>query len=122
MSRSATIGLVLVGLGAIASAPGVILVGSLTILTSWLTTLWSHRGLHSVTYERRLPRDRALPGDRVELRLTVHNNKLLPLAWFQAEDFVTEGTERMGGRYIERSDRPGLDVLRTIWTLAQTSA
>ena len=31
---------------------------------------------------------------------------------------MTEGTERMGGRYIERSDRPGLDVLRTIWTLA----
>jgi uncharacterized protein (DUF58 family) len=118
MSRSATIGLALVALGAIASAPGVILVGSLTILTSWLTTLWSHRGLRRVTYERRLPRDRALPGDRVEVRLTVHNDKLLPLAWLQAEDFVSEGTERMGSRHIERSDRPGLDVLRTIWTLA----
>ena len=77
MSRSATIGLVLVGLGAIASAPGVILVGSLTILTSWLTALVASRAAQR-HLRRRLPRDPRLPGDRVELRLTVHNNKLLP--------------------------------------------
>ena len=117
MSRSATIGLLLIGLGAVASAPGVILVGSLTILTAWLTTLWSTRGLRRVTYERRLPRDRALPGDEVELVVSIHNDKLLPLAWLQAEDFVSEGTQ-LKGSHLERSDRPGLDMLRTIWTLA----
>lgn len=117
MNRSFSVGLVLIGVGAVFSAPGVILVGSLTILTSWLTTLWSRRGLHRVRYERRLPQDRALPGDEVELIISIHNDKLLPLAWLQAEDFVTEGT-RMRSRHLERSDRPGLDVLRTIWTLA----
>ena len=117
MSRSATVGLILVGAGAVASAPGLILIGSLTILVAWLTTLWSTRGLRKVRYERRLPRDRALPGDEVELIVSVHNGKLLPLAWLQAEDFVSEGTE-LRGTHLGPSDRPGLDVLRTTWTLA----
>ena len=57
--------------------------------------------------------DRALPGDEVELIISIHNDKLLPLAWLQAEDFVSEGT-RLRGSHLERSDRPGLDVLRTL--------
>ena len=116
MSRSTGVGIALVALGAVASAPGVILIGALTILTAWLTTLWSQRGLRRVRYERRLPRDRALPGDQVEVILSVHNDKLLPLAWLQAEDFVTEGLRNTGP--VEQSDRPGLAVLRTTWSIA----
>jgi uncharacterized protein (DUF58 family) len=117
MSRSATVGFLLIAVGAVAAAPGVVLIGSLTILTSWLTTLWSRRGLRRVTYERRLPRDRALPGDDVEVVVAIRNDKLLPLAWLQADDFVTEGPN-LRGEQLERSDRPGLDIVRTTWTLA----
>ena len=102
--------------GALAGAPGLVLLGALTFATSSLSNLWSRHGLDHVGYERRLANDRAVWGDTVELEVTIENRKLLPLAWLQADDFVTEGTT-IDERPLIPSARPGYAILRNVWTL-----
>lgn len=107
----------LVVLGVLGGAPGLILPGVLALLTSWLSSLWSRRGLDDVRYDRRLANDRAVWGDRVELEVSIENRKLLPLAWLQADDFATDGLVLAERRLIP-SERPGLTILRNVWSLA----
>ena len=117
MTRGEGLGAILIVAGALAAAPGLLLVGAMTVLTAWLARLWSRRGLSGVTYERRLRHDRAVWGDVVPLDLVVTNGKLLPLAWLKAEDFLTEGTV-ISERAVVRSDRPGYALLENTWTFA----
>ena len=117
MSRWSWLGVSLIVLGAFARAPGLLLVGALLILSSVVRTLWSRYGLRSLTYERHLVRDRAIQGEDVELLVSAWNDKLLPLAWLEAEDLVSEGL-LVRERPVGRSDRPGFAALRSTWTLA----
>ncbi len=110
-------GVGLLVLGALASAPGLLLVGVLALLIAWLRGLWARYGLRDVTYERRLDTDRAVWGDEIPLDVTVWNRKLLPLAWLRTRDFVSDGA-RLRDRPLTRSDRPGLAFLENRWTLA----
>lgn len=103
--------------GTVGGAPGLVLLGGLTFATSWLSTLWSRHGLDHVRYERRLVHDRAVWGDSVELTVTIHNDKVLPIAWLQADDFATEELV-VRERPLIPSDRPGYGILRNFWTLA----
>ncbi len=107
---------VLLAIGILDAAPGIILLAVLTVLTGWLSSLWSRHGLARVTYRRRLANDRAVWGDRVDLELTIENRKLLPLAWLSADDFVTEGLE-IEDRVLASSGRYGFSVLQNIWSL-----
>lgn len=116
MTRSFALGVGLVVLGVALAAPGILLLGVLAVLSSWLRTIWSRYGLRNVRYERRLMRDRAVMGQEVELQVSAWNDKLLPLAWLEAEDFVTEGMI-VRERPILDSDRPGFGMLRSTWTL-----
>lgn len=117
MSRSSVLALGLLIVGAVAAAPGLVLLGLLGLATGWLSGLWSRRGLRDVRYERRLGNDRAVWGDAVELTVTIENAKLLPLAWLRAEDFSTEEMVVRESPLIP-SDRPGYGILRNVWTLA----
>ncbi|HVA85163.1 MAG TPA: DUF58 domain-containing protein, partial [Candidatus Saccharimonadales bacterium] len=117
MSRWAWLGLSMLVVGAIASAPGLLLVGGMSLLTAALTTVWSRHGLRHVSYARRLHHDRAVWGDDVPLDIVVRNGKLLPLAWLRAEDFVSDGTV-IRERRVWRSDRPGFSILENTWTMA----
>lgn len=107
----------LVFLGVVSTAPGLVLIGALGLMTSWLSTLWSRHGLDEVHYERRLANDRAVWGDRVEMTVTIENRKLLPLAWLRADDFATLETTLSDNSLIA-SERPGYAILRNVWTLA----
>jgi uncharacterized protein (DUF58 family) len=117
MSAANLVGAGLVLLGAVANAPGLVLLGALGLLTSGLSGLWSRRGLDEVHYERHLANDRAVWGDSVELAVTIENRKLLPLAWLRADDFATDETTVREHALIA-SDRPGYAILRNVWTLA----
>jgi uncharacterized protein (DUF58 family) len=117
MSRWGWLGLVLAVVGTAAGAPGLILVGAMATLVALLTTVWSKYGLRRVRYERTLPRDRAVWGDEVPLDISVWNAKILPLAWLEIEDFLSDGTV-IREVPSQRSERPGYQVLRTTWTLA----
>jgi hypothetical protein len=43
------LGLAMLLVGAALSAPGLLLIGGLTLLSRWLTTLWSRFGLSSIS-------------------------------------------------------------------------
>ncbi len=109
-------GLLLVVIGALFAAPGLIAVGVIVALVWLLRSLWARFGLRGVTYERKLGAQRALVGEEIQLELTVRNRKLLPLPWLEVEDFVSEGVS-VAGRPLEPSDQPGFAILRTTWTL-----
>ena len=114
---SAALGLGLLALGAVAGAPGLMLVGVLALLVAWLRGLWARFGLRDVTYERHLGTDRAVWGDEIPLDVTVWNRKLLPLAWLRTHDFVSDGAH-LRERELTRSDTPGMAFLENRWTLA----
>ncbi len=116
MTGRRVIALALVLGGALLGAAGVALIGVLALLVDWLATLWTRHGLDNLTYERTLERDRAVWGDLVEVRLDVRNAKLLPIPWLEVEDFATD-TLTIVDRPLESSDRPGLGVVRTRWTV-----
>ena len=116
MSGWNLIGLSMVAAGAMLSAPGLLLIGGLTLLSRWLTTLWSRYGLDSIGYERRMGTRRAVWGDQVSLDVEVWNRKLLPLPLLTADDHVTD-TLRVAGKPLVASERPGQGALQNSWSL-----
>ena len=107
---------VLLGLGVLKGAPGLVLLAVLSVLTAWLSTLWSRHGLAGVTYQRRLGNDRAVWGDLVPLEVAIENRKALPLAWIRAQDFVSEEVEIVG-HVLSSSGRDGISVVQNAWSL-----
>jgi uncharacterized protein (DUF58 family) len=107
----------LVATGGVAGAPGLVLLGALTFATSWLSTLWGRHGLEHVRYERQFAHDRAVWGDSVDLAITIRNDKALPLAWLEADDFASDELV-IRERPLVPSERPGYGILRNVWTLA----
>ena len=116
MSGWTLVGIAMVIAGALLGAPGLLLVGGLTILSRWLTTLWSRYGLDSIGYERRIASPRAVWGDEVPLDIEVWNRKLLPVPLLTADDHVTD-TLRVAGRTLVASERPGQGALQNSWSL-----
>lgn len=110
------LGLLLLIVGAAVGAPGLLLVGGLTILSRWLTTLWSRYGIARISYSRRLGVDRAVWGDEVALDVEIWNQKLLPVPLVVVDDHVTD-TLRVPGHRLGASDRPGQGVMRQAWSL-----
>lgn len=109
-------GVTMIVAGAAASAPGLLLVGGLTLLSRWLTTMWSRYGLMAISFERRLGSDRAVWGDAVALDIEVWNRKPLPVPLLLADDHVTD-TLRVVDRSLGPSDRPGQGTLQNAWSL-----
>ena len=116
MSGWSLIGLAMVAAGALLGAPGLLLIGGLTLLSRWLTTVWSRYGLDAVGYERRIRTSKAVWGDQVPLDIEVWNRKLLPLPLLTADDHVTD-TLRVAGRALVASERPGQGALQNSWSL-----
>ncbi len=107
---------VLLVLGVLKAAPGIVLLAVLTVMTAWLSTLWSRHGLAHVSYQRHLANDRAVWGDHVDLEVAIENRKALPLAWLRAEDYVTDGLEIVD-HVLSSSGRYGFSVLQSMWSL-----
>ena len=116
MSGWTLLGVLMMIVGAALQAPGLMIIGGLTLFSRWLTTLWSRYGLARVAFDRRLGSDRAVWGDRVSLDVEVWNQKPLPLPLVIVDDHVTD-TLRVVDRPIGPSDRPGQGALRHAWSL-----
>jgi uncharacterized protein (DUF58 family) len=116
MSGWILLGVGLLIAGAALGAPGLLLIGGLTLLSRFLTSLWSRYGLDSITYERRLGTERAVWGDEVPLDVEVWNRKLLPVPLLVADDHVTDSL-RVIGRSLGPSERPGQGTLQNAWSL-----
>jgi uncharacterized protein (DUF58 family) len=110
----AGIGLLVTGL--VAGSAGLAVLGGLTLLSRWATTLWSRYGLARVEYGRSLGSRRAVWGDEIPLDIVVWNAKPLPLPLLAVDDYVTEGLLVRNVRPAA-SDRPGQESLRSAWSL-----
>jgi uncharacterized protein (DUF58 family) len=110
------LGLLMILVGAAVGAPGLLLIGGLTLLSRWLTTLWSRYGLHGIRFDRHLGSDRAVWGDEVPLDVEIWNGKLLPVPLVAVDDYVTD-TLSVVGRKLAASDRPGQGSLQNAWSL-----
>jgi uncharacterized protein (DUF58 family) len=116
MSGWSVLGLLMILVGAAVGAPGLLLIGGLTLLSRWLTTLWSRYGLHGIRFDRHLGSDRAVWGDEVPLDVEIWNGKLLPVPLVAVDDYVTD-TLTVVGRKLAASDRPGQGSLQNAWSL-----
>ncbi len=116
MNGWTVIGIAMVVAGAVFAAPGLLLVGGLTLVSRWLTTLWSRYGLDSIDYERRIGTERAVWGDEIPLDIEVWNRKLLPVPLLTVDDHVTD-TLRVTGKPLVASERPGQGALQNSWSL-----
>jgi len=102
--------------GVVSRSPAVVLLAALLVAVRLLASLWSRHGLQNLGYERRLSHDRAVWGEPIGLDVSVENRKLLPVPWVQAEDLVSSGLV-IGERQVEKSERPGVGIIRTMWSL-----
>ena len=112
----ASAGIALMVVGGILPSPALVAVGAIVELVWLLRSLWTRFGLRGLTYERHLEFRRAAVGEEIGLDLVVRNRKLLPVPWLAVEDLVTRGAT-IEGRTLEPSATPGVEVLRTTWTL-----
>lgn len=108
--------IVLLVVGAALDAPALVVIGLVIGLVEVLRRMWQRRGLTGIEYERTLGATKVVLGDEIPLRMTVWNRKLLPVAWLNVDDHMTEGAS-IRERTVTSSDRPGLSVLRNGWTL-----
>ncbi|VAW39339.1 hypothetical protein MNBD_CHLOROFLEXI01-2290, partial [hydrothermal vent metagenome] len=84
--------------------------GMVLLLIVAISTAWKNLSLRGVTYERSFDRNRVFPGEPIEMKVTVGNDKLLPLTWLQFRDelpiaidnenVISQLSSEMSGRYI----------------------
>lgn len=118
MSGWLALAAVMAVVGAVAGAPGLLVVAGITAGYATLTRLWSRYGARSVTYERQLGSGRAVAGDTVTLDVTIWNRKPLPLPWIAADDLLTEGLVVRERPDLDHADeRQHRRILRNTWAL-----
>ena len=76
---------VVVLVGAATGRSGLAIIGLLALVSAGLAWAWARVALNAVTVSARFDRDHALPGDSVELIVTVVNRKLIPVPWVTLE-------------------------------------
>jgi uncharacterized protein (DUF58 family) len=87
--------------------------GAFMLLAGFVARKWSDYTLVRLRYERRLPENRAFPGDSLEMTLRLTNDKVLPIPWVELRDLISAdlpvGEERLspsgspGQVYLHRS-------------------
>ena len=116
MGPSAYIALIVMVVGALIGAGGLLFAGLLMGMVLALRSVWSRYGLHALEYERRLSAHRVLWGERIGLDLIVRNGKPLPIPWLRIDDTVTHGAEVVG-RELTPALQRGFDILRETWSI-----
>ncbi len=79
-------------LGLVTQTMSIALIGGLVLATIGVSRLWNETTLAEIEFRRELDADRALPGDQVNLSLTVINRKPLPAASLRIDEHVSEWT------------------------------
>jgi len=78
---------------------------------------WQGRALQGVTYRRRPFYRRGFPGELVETRIEVENNKLLPLSWLRVEDRWASAVGPQDESLFSPSHRPEEGLLVNLFSL-----
>lgn len=101
----------LILLGAALAERSLALLGLLTLVTAGGAWLWARFALNHVAYTRVLDTDRIFPGEKVAMRISIVNRKLLPLAWLDIEDQIPDRL-RIVEQEVIPSGIPGMETLR----------
>ena len=81
---------------------------------SALSWLWNRFSLHGLAYTRYFSETRAFCGETIELRLEVHNKKILPLTWLNVVDnFPAELP--IADKELKTNASTNLAEMRTFW-------
>ena len=72
--------------GVLLNFPWLIYFSAAVSLILYLGHQWRKRALDRLSYTRRFHYKRGFPGETTDLRVTVENNKLLPVSWLHASD------------------------------------
>jgi uncharacterized protein (DUF58 family) len=107
----------LVAIGALAGAPGLLLIAGITLAYGSLTRIWTRYGMREVSYWRTLGAQRAVVGDEVPLDITIWNRKPLPLPWIAADDPITDGIDVRERPLLDRDEQFSRRSLRNVWSL-----
>jgi uncharacterized protein (DUF58 family) len=107
----------LVAIGALAGAPGLLLIAGITLAYGSLTRIWTRYGMREVSYRRTLGAQRAVVGDEVPLDITIWNRKPLPLPWIAADDPITDGIGVRERPLLDRDEQFSRRSLRNVWSL-----
>ncbi len=106
---------VVLAVGAATDLGGLAIIGLLGLISAGLAWGWARVALNGVTVSARFDRDHVIPGDTVELTVTVVNRKLLPVPWATLEVDLPKGF-RVGESSRRRLS--GEQVLRLSTALA----
>lgn len=103
------VAVVILLVGAATDRGGLTIIGLLGLISAGLAWTWARVALSAVTVSARFDRDHAIPGDTVELTVTVVNRKLIPVPWATLEVDLPPGLRvmetthrRLGGEQVLR--------------------
>ncbi len=117
--RWSALALTLILLGVMLETPALLILSAFMLTVGPITRRWSRGALQGVVYRRRLDRDRAFPGESLELTLEVENNKLMPVAWLRILDNFPTALAPTDSDVIAPSHEPTrgllISVLRLRW-------
>jgi len=86
-------------------------------LVMFLAHQWRRRALDRVHYTRRFHYTRGFPGEETEVRITVENNKLLPVSWLRASDAWPAGVGITDESSLAPSHLPDRSYLVNVFSL-----
>jgi uncharacterized protein (DUF58 family) len=81
----------LVFVGVAAGSGPLIGLGVFLFLAGLIARIWSDHVFDRVTYERRIPENRAFAGEKISMTLRLVNDKILPIPWIELRDPMPEG-------------------------------
>lgn len=84
--RWVALALTLILLGAWLGTIALVVLSAFMLVIGPIARRWSQTSLRGVTWRRKLNRQRAFPGENLELTVEVENNKLMPIAWLKILD------------------------------------
>ncbi len=78
---------------------------------------WRRRALNRLAYSRRFRYTRGFPGEQTEVRITIENNKLLPVSWLRASDEWPEAVGPADTSILAPSHNPLHGFLVNLYSL-----
>src|SRR5690606_7129733 len=100
----------LIAFGLVGGSVVVVALGVLVLGTGGSARLWSRLSLEEVYYDRKLSEHRLFAGETVDVTLTLHNRKVLPVPWVELRENLPRGMEALDAKTAPGSS-PGTDVL-----------
>lgn len=95
---------------------GMLALAGLILATAGFTKLWAAICLKKVECLRVLDKNRAFPGNCVEVKLAISNRKLLPLLWIQIDEQIPLAMAQ--DHTLEPCEQRGFGLSRTITSIS----